>query len=353
MKTFFFKTSFRIAGLTSFILFPLLFSFLSFKFDFGNAALLSILMVSLNGFLIYGISNFILRSRLSRLTEDLQRIRQRKFSEIETDFDLNRDELDNAIHQMVQTSEQVEKELKRLRKIETYRKDFIGDVSHELKTPIFAIQGFIETLLDGAIDDESVNKEFLKKALQNVERLTILTNDLLEISKLESGELKVNFEEFNLATSIFEVIEILQFKADEESIIISMEEVSDVFRVIADRKLFKQVMINLVENAIKYNKPGGSVQIGAKTYSDQNDKLLISIRDTGLGIDKKFIKRLTERFFRVDKSRSREKGGTGLGLAIVKHTIEAHGETLFIESTPNIGSTFSFTIQQANKPHFG
>lgn len=310
-------------------------------------------MVFLNGFLIYGISNFILRSRLNRLTEDLKHIRQKKFDEIKTDLDLNRDELDAAIYQMVQTSEHVEKELKRLKKIENYRKDFIGDVSHELKTPIFAIQGFIETLLNGAIDDETVNKDFLKKALQNVERLTILTNDLLEISKLESGELIVSFQEFNLATTIFEVVESLQFKADEESIILSMQEVSDTIRVIADRNLFKQIMINLIENAIKYNKPGGSVFIGAKLYSEKPEKLLIYIRDTGFGIEKKYIKRVTERFFRVDKSRTREKGGTGLGLSIVKHTIEAHGEMLFIESAPNVGSTFSFTIQQANKPLFG
>ncbi|TNE71860.1 histidine kinase [bacterium] len=249
------------------------------------------------------------------------------------------------------TSEHIEKELKRLKKIENYRKEFIGDVSHELKTPIFAIQGFIETLLDGAIEDETVNKEFLKKALRNVNRLIYLTNDLMEISKLEAGELKINFDEFNLATTVYEVVESLHFKAEQEKVLLSMDEVSDSIRIVADRNHFKQIMINLVENAIKYNKPGGEVHIGAKPYPQLPEKTLIYIRDTGLGIDKKFIKRVTERFFRVDKSRSREKGGTGLGLAIVKHTIEAHGESLFIESTPNVGSTFSFTMKNAQSFH--
>jgi len=220
-------------------------------------------------------------------------------------------------------------------------------VSHELKTPIFAIQGFVETLLDGAIEDESVNKLFLKKALRNVNRLIFLTNDLMEISKLETGELKIQFEEFNLATTIYEVVESLHFKAEKEKIDLNMEEVSDVLRIRADKNHFKQIMINLVENAIKYNRPDGTVKIGAKLYPQHPKKILIYIKDSGIGIEKKNIKRLTERFFRVDKSRSREKGGTGLGLSIVKHTIEAHGEQLFIESIPNVGSTFSFTVQNA------
>lgn len=351
VQSLFFRTSLRISGLVSFIIFPLLFSYFSFQFDYSKGFIFAGSFTLLNGLLIYGISSFILRTRLLKVTEDLQRIRQKKFEELEEDYDIDRDELDVLIQQMNLTSENIEKELKRLKKIENYRKEFIGDVSHELKTPIFAIQGFIETLLDGAIEDQSVNKEFLRKALRNVNRLIYLTNDLMEISKLEAGELKINFEEFNLGTTVYEVVESLFFKAQQEQVELSMDEVSDTIRIIADRNHFKQIMINLVENAIKYNKPGGSVMVGAKTYPLHPEKILIYVRDTGLGIDKKFIKRVTERFFRVDKSRSREKGGTGLGLAIVKHTIEAHGETLFIESTPNVGSTFSFTMKNAAKAH--
>jgi two-component system, OmpR family, phosphate regulon sensor histidine kinase PhoR len=347
VKSFFFKTSLRIAGFTSLIVFGILFSFFSFQFGAERSIVFSILFTFLNAFLIYGISNFIIKERLQRINEDIQRIRQKKFDELDTDFNLNRDELDDVIHQLMLSSETIEKELKRLKKIENYRKEFIGDVSHELKTPIFAIQGFIETLLDGAIEDESVNKLFLKKALRNVNRLIFLTNDLLEISKLEAGELKIQFEEFNLGTAIYEVVESLHFKAEEEKVELSMSEVSDMFRIRADKNHFKQIMINLVENAIKYNRPEGSVIIGAKPYPQQPEKILIYIKDSGIGIDKKHIKRVTERFFRVDKSRSREKGGTGLGLSIVKHTIEAHGEQLFIESTTNVGSTFSFTVQNA------
>lgn len=347
MKSFFFKTSLRIAGLTSFIVFGFLFSFLSFQFGAERSFLISAAFTFLNGSLIYGISNFILNERLKRINDDIQRIRQKKFDEFDADYKLNRDEIDGIIHQITLTSETIEKELKRLKQIENYRKEFIGDVSHELKTPIFAIQGFVETLLDGAIEDESVNKLFLKKALKNVNRLIFLTNDLMEISKLETGELKIQFEEFNLATTIYEVVESLHFKAEREKIELNMEGVSDVLRIRADKNHFKQIMINLVENGIKYNRPDGTVHIGAKLSSKHPKKILIYIKDTGIGVEKKNIKRLTERFFRVDKSRSREKGGTGLGLSIVKHTIEAHGERLFIESTPNVGSTFSFTVQNA------
>lgn len=320
---------------------------MSFQFEILKSVYLSVLFTALNALLIYGVSTHIIQSRLIRVYEDVQRIRQKKFDEIDTDYIPNRDEFDELIHEINLTSETIEKEIKRLKKIENYRKEFIGDVSHELKTPIFAIQGFIETLLDGAIEDENVNKLFLKKALRNVNRLIFLTNDLMEISKLETGELKINFEEFNLATSIYEVVESVQFKAEQEQVKISMEDVSDLIRIKADKNHFKQIMINLTENAVKYNKVGGTVLIGAKSYPLQPEKILIYIKDSGIGIDKKNIKRVTERFYRVDKSRSREKGGTGLGLAIVKHTIEAHGEQLFIESIPNVGSTFSFTMPNA------
>jgi two-component system phosphate regulon sensor histidine kinase PhoR len=236
----------------------------------------------------------------------------------------------------------VEKELIRLNKIENYRKEFIGDISHELKTPIFAIQGFIETLLNGAVHDDEVNEVFLHKAMKNVNRLTYLTKDLMEISRLETGELKSNMQEMFLRDVVLDVVENLQYKAEDENIELVVHDFDKNIQIRADRNQIKQVLINLVENAIKYNKENGKVEIGMKEIG--SGKIELFVKDTGIGIDTNDIERVTERFFRVDKSRSRERGGTGLGLSIVKHIIEAHGEKLTIESKPDEGSVFRFTL---------
>jgi two-component system, OmpR family, phosphate regulon sensor histidine kinase PhoR len=253
--------------------------------------------------------------------------------------------------QSIRASSIIEKEIIRLNKIENYRKEFIGDISHELKTPIFAIQGFIETLLNGALHDKEVNEVFLKKAMRNVNRLIYLTKDLMEISKLETGEMKSNVQEMYLRDVILDVVESLQYKAQKEHVDIVVKEIDKNLQVRADRNQIKQVLVNLIENGIKYNREGGMVEIGINQAKNK-DKIWLYIRDTGIGIDKKDLARVTERFYRVDKSRSREKGGTGLGLSIVKHIIEAHGEALKIESEPEEGSTFSFTLTKG-KSRFG
>jgi two-component system phosphate regulon sensor histidine kinase PhoR len=255
--------------------------------------------------------------------------------------------LDYLLKQIVRSSKTVEREIQRLNRIENYRKEFIGDISHELKTPIFAIQGFLETLLNGALEDENVNRDFLKKAMRNVNRLIYLTKDLMEISKLETGELKSDIQEVHLHEMVKEVVESLQYKANNEKVEIEVQEIPTHLMVSADRNQIKQVLINLVENAIKYNRPGGTVTIGLKPYASNPQKVLLFVQDTGIGIDPEHLQRVTERFFRVDKSRSREKGGTGLGLSIVKHIMEAHNEQIFIDSEPQKGSTFSFTLTKA------
>ncbi|TVR26665.1 MAG: hypothetical protein EA390_14605 [Balneolaceae bacterium] len=259
-----------------------------------------------------------------------------------------KDELDYLLKKTMIASKTVEKELIRLNKIENYRKEFIGDISHELKTPIFAIQGFIETLLNGAMHDDEVNEVFLKKAMRNVNRLTYLTKDLMEISRLETGELKSNFQEMYLRDVVLDVVESLQYKAQKENVEIVLKEFNKNIQVRADRNQIKQVLINLIENGIKYNREGGSVEIGIKPVKKDKDRISLYIRDTGIGIEPNDIKRVTERFYRVDKSRSRERGGTGLGLSIVKHIIEAHGESLKIESNVDEGSTFSFTLTKVS-----
>jgi two-component system phosphate regulon sensor histidine kinase PhoR len=297
---------------------------------------------------VYLISARLHKQRIDNLFKIVKNISRKKFRDYDSNPEVVKDELDLLMQRSISASDTVSKELTRLNKIENYRKEFIGDISHELKTPIFAIQGFIETLLNGAIHDENVNEVFLKKTMRNVNRLIYLTNDLMEISRLETGELKSNIKDMYLRDVVLDVVESLQYKAQKENIEIRVKDFDKNIQVRADRNQVKQVLINLIENGMKYNKPGGYVEIGVTNYKKNKNKLLLYVKDTGIGIEKKDLKRVTERFFRVDKSRSREKGGTGLGLAIVKHIVEAHGEKLFIESSPEEGSTFSITLSQTN-----
>lgn len=298
--------------------------------------------------IVYLIAFSIFQERLQTLNKITKNISKKRFEDYESLESKNPDELDQLILQSVRASKTVEREIQRLNKIENYRKEFIGDISHELKTPIFAIQGFIETLLNGALEDKDVNEVFLKKAMRNVNRLIYLTKDLMEISKLETGELKSNLQEMYLRDVVLDVVESLQYKAQKENVEIIVREFDKNLQVRADRNQIKQVLINLIENGIKYNRPGGHVEIGVEYHKKNLDKLTLYIKDTGIGIDTNDIPRVTERFFRVDKSRSREKGGTGLGLSIVKHIIEAHGEKLSIESNADMGSTFRFTLTRVS-----
>ena len=258
------------------------------------------------------------------------------------------DELDQLIQDAGLIRTAIHREFERMDQTENYRKEFIGDISHELKTPIFTIQGFIETLLDGALDDPNVNRQFLSKAMKNANRLINLTNDLMEISRLETGELKPALQVIPVNAVIQDVIESLQYKADHASIAIHFNKSEANIFVLTDRDQLRQVLVNLIENAIKYNKPDGHVYINTRYDPKDPSRIRVSIRDTGLGIDAADVKRVTERFFRVDKSRSREQGGTGLGLSIVKHILESHKEQLVIESQPGVGSLFEFTLKNAD-----
>lgn len=317
---------------------------LYFTTTFGSALLFGGIVALLITGIVYGVIYKVQYSRLETLNQIIRNITRKRFQDYENLDTGSQDELDYLIKQTIRASKTVEREIQRLNRIENYRKEFIGDISHELKTPIFAVQGFIETLLNGAIDDGAVNRRFLEKAMRNVNRLIYLTKDLMEISKLETGELKSEVQDISLSNIIIDVVDNLQYKAKKEDVALTKENIPENVMVTADRNQIKQVLINLIENAIKYNKSGGSVTVGVKPYSQDEQRVLVYVEDTGIGINQQYIERVTERFFRVDKSRSREKGGTGLGLAIVKHIMEAHDEEFFIESTPNVGSTFSFTL---------
>lgn len=324
-------------------------TFLFFDTDWTSALTFSGMLTVVSFLVIYGVTHTQQFSRLKTLTIISKNIIRKRFQDYDKFNTDHHDELDYLITQSIRASKTVEREIQRLNRIENYRKEFIGDISHELKTPIFAIQGFIETLLNGAIDDDEVNRKFLKKAMRNVNRLIFLTKDLMEISKLETGELKSDIQDISLSTTISEVVENLQYKVQKENVSLNVENPPEDLLVRADRNQIKQVLINLVENAIKYNVNGGSIRVGVKDYSNNHNRVLVYVKDTGIGIQQQFIDRVTERFFRIDKSRSREKGGTGLGLAIVKHILEAHDQEFFIESTPSVGSTFSFTLTKTNR----
>jgi two-component system phosphate regulon sensor histidine kinase PhoR len=281
----------------------------------------------------------------------LQQIRKHEFEDLEAASMPRGDELNTLIWQVYRTGQQLEEEIQELREMEHYRREFIGNVSHELKTPIFSVQGFAETLLDGALDDPDVNRTFVEKIMRNVNRLDNLARDLSQIARLETGQLEMRVEPFPLADLFQEVIESLEMKADEHGIGLRMRVADDLPPARGDRDRIRQVLINLTDNAIKYNSEGGYVELVAHRHSGTNgetESVKVAVVDDGVGISESHIARLTERFYRVDKSRSRNQGGTGLGLSIVKHILSAHDRELIVESTPGEGSTFGFELPAAD-----
>ena len=239
------------------------------------------------------------------------------------------------------------KEIARLKENEKYRKEFLGNVSHELKTPIFNIQGYISTLLDGAMSDEKVLRKYLERSEKSIDRLINIIDDLDEISRLESGVLNLNLRRFDIVSLARDIVESLSYEATERHITISLgnepTEPQPPVTVKADRRYIDQVINNLVVNSVRYGREGGHTRI---SFIDLFDRVMIEVADDGMGIDKADLPRIFERFYRVDKSRSREQGGTGLGLAIVKHIIEAHHEGITVRSELGKGTTFSFTLSQ-------
>ncbi|MDY0905342.1 sensor histidine kinase [Pedobacter sp. CFBP9032] len=236
------------------------------------------------------------------------------------------------------------KEIDLLKKQEQFRREFLSNVSHEFKTPLFAIQGYIETLQDCITDDPDMAIKFLKKAENNVERLSYLINDLDAIAKLETGESPINYQKFDFVSLAKDVMENLEDRAKAKNIkLFFKDKYTAITSVNADREKIRQVLINLIVNSIKYGIENGETAI--KIF-ELHDQFLIEVTDNGIGIEEKHLARLFERFYRIDTHRAREVGGTGLGLAIVKHILEAHQQTISVRSTPGIGTTFAFTLQK-------
>lgn len=230
---------------------------------------------------------------------------------------------------------------------EEYRKDFLGNVSHELKTPLFTVQGYLETLLDGAMEDKTVRKKYISRANKAVDRLIYIVKDLDLITKLEVGDLRLDKQNFDIIELIQSVFDLLEMKAAKNNIVLTFDIPYDKpLMVYGDREKIQQVLTNLLVNSIKYGNDNGTTEVSVEDLV--KNKVIVRVTDNGDGIPKEHITRLFERFYRVDQNRSRKEGGSGLGLAIVKHVIEAHGEKIYVESVLGVGSEFSFTLEKGD-----
>lgn len=257
------------------------------------------------------------------------------------------DALDAVNKDVVSWAETKQQEIQSLREQEEYRREFLGNVSHELKTPIFNIQGYIHTLLDGGLEDKDINRKFLLRADKSVERMISVVEDLDVISRLESGQLALEIQPTNIVELAKEVMEMEEMKAEKRNITITFNEKYDKpINVMADGHQIRQVYINLLDNGINYGSKNGTIKL---RFYDMDEHILCEVADDGPGIQPKHLPRIFERFYRIDKARDRHAGGTGLGLSIVKHIIEAHGETINVRSKvgENSGTSFSFTLKKA------
>ncbi len=254
--------------------------------------------------------------------------------------------IDQVEHEVVEWAKDWTQEIKYLKKMEEFRKEFIGNVSHELKTPIFNMQGYLYTLIDEDIEDPVLRQKYLERAIDNVERMAAIVDDLNEIARLEAGQIKLKNERFDICELAQEVMEDAEMLAQQNHIIVEFKDAGEAkeFYVRADRERIRQVLTNLVTNSIKYGKDGGKTLVA---FYDFDHYIMVEVSDNGRGIAEEHLPRLFERFYRVDKGRSREDGGSGLGLAIVKHIVEAHNQAVHVRSRLGVGSTFGFTLEKA------
>jgi len=289
---------------------------------------------------IYLISYYFLKQYIHERVKVIYKTLTRHRG-VSTDLETDLDKVDEDVDQMINERQ---REIEELKSMESFRREFLGNVSHELKTPIFNIQGYIHTLIDGAIRDENVNIQYLQRSSKSVDRMINIVEDLEMISKIESNQLELEFTRWDIVDHLQELFDILEMKAKKRSVDLSINNQSTNNFVEADRDKISQVLINLIENSIKYGNEGGHTKV---RLFEMGENLLIEIADDGAGIPAEHLPRLFERFYRVDKSRSRSAGGTGLGLSIVKHIIEAHRQTINVRSTENVGTTFSFTLKKA------
>ena len=342
-----FKKSYRFAFKSALLITLLLTIFMCIVlYIFYTLNFWAILLFSITSYLIsfiviqYRVEQFIYK-RVKKIYNDLTLLESRTFtkSQITTDMKTLTQDIDNFAR-----NKKLEIEALKIR--EQYRKEFIGNVSHELKTPLFTVQGYISTLLDGEIGDENLRTKYLKRADKGVERLIYIVKDLDMITKLETGDLSLDIESFDIVQLVHNVFDLLEMKAAKKKITLTFDlEYREPIYVNGDKERLQQVLSNLIVNSIKYGYPQGTTEVSIENLI--KNKVIVRVTDNGEGIAKQHLPRLFERFYRVDKSGSRKEGGSGLGLAIVKHIIEAHNEKIYIESELGIGSEFSFTLEKA------
>lgn len=288
------------------------------------------------------IQNFIYR-KIKLIYKFINQTKASKKEEMYYKYILPKKSIDDVREDVEDWAEQRSREIEILKNNETFRKEFLQNLSHEFKTPVFAIQGYVDTLLQGALENPEINKRFLQKAAKNVERLVNLIEDLDEISKLERGEITLHQQNFVIQELVRDVFENLSWKGEPKKISFSIKKGCEkALLVFGDKEKIRQVLINLVDNAIKYGKHNGSVV--ASMYQTDGNNVLVEISDDGMGIPEKFLDRIFERFYRTTEGRNRDATGSGLGLAICKHIVEAHGQSMHVRSKENVGTTIGFTV---------
>lgn len=345
------KKSYRFATLTSLVISGLmsvltaLFLYIQAQFDL----LLIVIYFTVVAVFSFAIIQFriqkVIYSRIKNLRDTLSLLESSSIKQdsVTTNMSSLTKEFENyAINKKI--------ELEALKDRDKFRKEYIGNIAHELKTPLFTIQGYIDTLIDGASKNPKLLEKYLERASKGVDRLTYIINDMDLITKLETGDFKLRREDFDIIELIKSVFEILEMRASKKKISLTLDlDYKEGIIVFADPERIRQVLTNLIENAIKYGTKDGTVEVSIEDIN--SEKKLIRITDNGEGISQDHMGRLFERFYRVDKSGSRKEGGSGLGLSIVKHIIEAHDEKIFVESIKDIGSEFSFTLQKSKDLH--
>jgi two-component system phosphate regulon sensor histidine kinase PhoR len=308
----------------------------------GAASLLLIFSGSY-GLILFTLEKFIYR-KIKLIYKLIHQTKATRKEEVYFKYILPQKSIDEVREDVEKWGEKRNEEIELLKRNEAYRKEFLQNLAHEFKTPIFAIQGYVDTLLNGAMEDVAIRKKFLENAAKNVDRLVNLMNDLDEISTLERGEQLLYKQNFVIQDLIREIFESLSIKTHSKNIRTTIKKgCESPITVFADKEKIRMVLINLVENATKYGKPNGGIV--ASVYRIDEKNVLMEISDDGIGIEEEHLARIFERFYRTDAARSRDKGGTGLGLAICKHIIEAHGQSIHVRSTPDVGTTIGFTLE--------
>ncbi len=308
----------------------------------------AVIIFLISFFLFHYILKHFIYDRIRLIYKTIHELKAPKDQKKEHMYDTD-DMIRQANREVMEWAKERESEIRELKKMEAYRREFLGNVSHELKTPIFNIQGYVLTLLDGGLEDPAVNRSYLLRSEKSINRMISIIQDLETISLLEAGEVKLTFSQFDLVSIVREVMETMEIEASKKQISLKFGRSYDLpVYVYADKQNIQQVLINLMVNAIKYGKQGGHVKV---SFFDMDEHVLTEVTDTGVGIPREELSRIFERFYRGEKSRTRNRGGgSGLGLAIVKHIIDAHHQTINVRSTPGVGSTFAFTLKKGEAP---